>query len=76
MRGACLHSHTPSWRGASIKDRNYFTLPLYNPVWNLSLGTVGIVVRGAVAQLVEAVRYKPEGGGFDSRWGNWDFSLT
>jgi hypothetical protein len=30
----------------------------------------------AVAQLVEAQRYKPEGRGFDSRWGNWDFSWT
>jgi hypothetical protein len=25
----------------------------------------------AVAQLVEALRYKPEGRGFISRWGNW-----
>jgi hypothetical protein len=24
----------------------------------------------AVAQLVEALRYKPEGSGFDSRWGH------
>jgi hypothetical protein len=30
----------------------------------------------AVAQLVEALRYKPEGRGFDSRWYNWNFSLT
>ena len=24
-----------------------------------------------VVQLVEAKRYKPGGGGFDTRWGNW-----
>ena len=30
----------------------------------------------AVAELVEALRYKPEGHGFDSRWGLSDFSLT
>ena len=30
----------------------------------------------AVAQLVEALRYKPEGRGFDSRWRHWNFSLT
>jgi len=30
----------------------------------------------AVAQLVEALRCKPEGRGFDSRWCHWDFSLT
>jgi hypothetical protein len=30
----------------------------------------------AVAQLVEALRYKPEGREFDSRWCQWNFSLT
>ena len=30
----------------------------------------------AVAQLFEALSYKPEGRGFDSRWCQWDFSLT
>jgi hypothetical protein len=29
-----------------------------------------------VEQLVEALRYKPEGRGFDSRWCHWNFSLT
>jgi len=28
-----------------------------------------------VAQLVEALDYKPEGRGFDSRWCHWIFSL-
>ena len=28
----------------------------------------------AVVQLVEALRYKPEGRGFDSRWCHWNFS--
>jgi len=30
-------------------------------------------LRHAVAQLVEALRYDPEGRGFDSRWCNWNF---
>jgi hypothetical protein len=30
----------------------------------------------AVAQLVEALRYKKEGRGFDSRWSHWNFSVT
>jgi hypothetical protein len=30
----------------------------------------------AVAQLVEALRYKSEGHGFDSRWCHWNFLLT
>ena len=29
-----------------------------------------------VAQLVEALSYKPEGHGFDSQWCQWNFSLT
>jgi len=28
-----------------------------------------------VAQLVEALHYKSEGHGFDSRWCHWNFSL-
>jgi hypothetical protein len=30
----------------------------------------------AVVQLVAALRYKPEGRGFDYRWCQWNFSLT
>jgi hypothetical protein len=30
----------------------------------------------AVAQLVEALSYKPEGSGFNFRWCNWNFSVT
>jgi hypothetical protein len=30
----------------------------------------------AMAQLVEALCYKPEGRGFDFRWCHWNFSLT
>jgi hypothetical protein len=30
----------------------------------------------AVAQLVQALRYKPKGRGFDSRWCHGNFSLT
>jgi hypothetical protein len=30
----------------------------------------------AVAQLVEALHYKSEGSGFDSRWCHWNFSLA
>jgi len=33
-------------------------------------------LRHALAQLVEALRYEPEGRGFLSRWCHWNFSLT
>jgi hypothetical protein len=29
-----------------------------------------------VKQLFAALRYKPEGRGFDSRWCHWNFTLT
>jgi len=32
--------------------------------------------RHSVGQFVEALPYTPEGRGFDSRWCNWNFSLT
>ena len=28
-----------------------------------------------MTKLVESLRYRPEGPGFDSQWGHWDFSL-
>ena len=31
------------------------------------------LVGHAVAQLIEALRYKPEGRGFDSQWCHWNF---
>jgi hypothetical protein len=35
-----------------------------------------IVKTVAVAQLVEALRYKPESRGFDFQWCHWNVSLT
>ena len=32
------------------------------------------LVKGGV--VVKALRYKPEGRGFDSRWCHWNFSVT
>jgi hypothetical protein len=37
---------------------------------------LGRLKRYAVVQLVESLCYKPEGRGFDSRWGHWNFPLT
>jgi hypothetical protein len=35
---------------------------------------MNVLLEQAVAQLVKALCYKPEGSWFDSRWDNWDFS--
>jgi len=34
------------------------------------------VMRQPVAQLSEALCYKPEARGLDTRWGHWNFPLT
>ena len=34
----------------------------------------GLWARGGV--VVKALRYKPAGSGFDSRWCHWNFSMT
>ena len=60
---------------------------MYVPVWkeimfHLTHSLVYILQRytdpggTAVAQLVEALPYKSEGRGFDSRWCHWNFPLT
>jgi len=41
---------------------------MFRVLYELNLGH-------AVAQLVEALRYKPEGHGFDSRWYHWNFFI-
>ena len=42
----------------------------------ITLVTIKEILRHAVTQLVKALRYKPEGSGFDFQWCHWDFSLT
>jgi hypothetical protein len=50
-------------RASSVKVENALTFTFSN-------GRNG---GHAVAQLVEALRYKPEGRGFNSRWCHWNF---
>jgi hypothetical protein len=52
-------------------DFNYSNTALYTYVFQRQ--TSG---GHAVAQLIEAPRYKSEGRGFDFRWCHWNFSLT
>jgi hypothetical protein len=49
--------------------KHVYSLPILEQVF---LGNKG----HAVSQLVEAMRYKPEGRRFDSRWCHWNFSLV
>jgi hypothetical protein len=58
-------------------SRNVCNQKCHKLCYYLSAGNLGgtqlVVVH---APLVEVLRYKPEGHGFDFRWGHWEFSLT
>ena len=56
-----------------VAQNNVYTL-WHEKYYSIIVTTV--FIRYAVAHLVEARRYKPEGRGFDSRWCHWNFSLT
>jgi hypothetical protein len=48
-------------------------------MWVACVAYLGMYIANvgyAVAQLVEALRYKPQGRGLDSQWCHWHFSLT
>jgi hypothetical protein len=47
---------------------SYIVIVMYKPY------LLNIEARGGA--VVEALRYKPEGRGFDSRFCHWNFSLT
>jgi hypothetical protein len=64
-----VHMHTKWTHHLLLWD-----LENYGMVVNMSLLTEPI--GAAVAQLVEALRYKLSGRGFDSRWCQWIFSLA
>jgi len=60
----------------TVKHR--YTLEFY-VLLTVHLGTIFVNNQldagHAVAQLVNALRYKPEGRGFDFRWGHWIFFI-
>ena len=58
----------------SLSGATPFSAP-YPPTRSLQERNVRYLGR-AVAQLVEALRYKPQGRRFDSRLCHWNFSLT
>ena len=62
------------WTNQDAKILTRLVLTLY--VLVVFFSSTGFVLGCDMAQLVAVLRYKPEGHGFDSAWGNWDFSLT
>ena len=63
-----------------VETSNKYRVLVEQPIGNRALGKPKSRWEGgggdAVAQLVEALCYKPEGRGFDSRWCHRNFSLT
>jgi hypothetical protein len=52
-------------------------LPLQEIALQFHVHTAHRLVTGArCGVVVEALRYKPAGRGFDSRWFHWNFSVT
>ena len=67
-------------RLCSLKARSVYS-PAFRPVSACRVKLILYVTPSyalghVVAQLTEALRYKLEGQGFDSRWCHWNFSLT
>ena len=69
MREALLQ-YVPSWL-SYVKSSAYTSNTYIQKFHN-----VGYIRGHGVTQLVVALCYKPEGRGFDFRWGHWDFLLT
>ena len=70
--------------GLELRSLNYLQLNAVSShsthgvvnVGRLYFNFLHVLCGHAVAQLVEALHYKPEGRGYDSRWCHWNFSLT
>jgi short-subunit dehydrogenase len=65
------HDYLPN-----VAKFNCTTASTLGKLFSLSFLTYIASKGHAVAHLVEALHYKPEGRGFDSRLCHWSFSLT
>ena len=61
--------------GYNLYFVSFLLLPLQPGILSSELASAVHTVGHAVAHLVEALCYKSEGRGFDSRWCQWNFSL-
>ena len=86
---ADFYENLPSYSRCGYNRQKYlsFYLKFYCCCWKISSvqhfcakTTIFVSLQWhvgyVVAQLLEALRYKSEGRGFDSRWYHWNFSLT
>jgi hypothetical protein len=52
---------------------NNIRMKVLTKTFIITLITITKMLGHAVVELVKALRYKPEGRGFDFRWCHWDF---
>jgi len=66
--------------GQDVETSNVYRVLVEKPIGKRALGKPKSRLEGwggyAVVQLVEPLRYKSEGRGFDAQWCHWNFSLT
>jgi len=73
--GIILENRTNSLSLTNLKDsKSQLEAPAVFSHLMTEIKYATLTLKHAVAQLVEAPRYKPEGHGFDSRWPYWNFS--
>jgi hypothetical protein len=70
----CVPLTIPLWYAASVRDGRFLEMLWAQQQQNCM--HVSYTLLGAVAQLVEAQCYKPEGRRLHSRLGHWIFLLT
>ena len=70
-----LHVSTAPWSflGHFKHIKLKLNLQVYFCVVRLKSQTLDVMTLYVVKQLIEALRYKPEGRSVDSRWAHWDF---
>jgi hypothetical protein len=64
-----LNFNNNTWFNICIKGQNEGKMVIFICILIFNM-------RYALVQLVEALRYKPEGRGLDSRWCHWNLPLT
>ena len=64
--------------GEILQNTAYFMFPLFLQLKLINVRSFVLEEGGGhvFRQLLEALRYKSEVRGFDSRWCHWNFSLT
>jgi len=73
---ACTHTHTHTRMHTHTHTHLIYPVLILQLVNMEPVRKYRLLNAARGTRLVEALRYKPEIRGFDSRWYHWNFSLT